>query len=270
VVIRGDTLFEDRAVTLLSVVERLPALEDFGISFQGSAERLRDPISDSNGLPRCGELAEMHSRSLIRLGMSMLGGPAQGNTLRLVGLPELRSCLLTNEPKVPMNLRIDAESFAEVPKLQKLQMCFDDALHLQPGSLHQLTALTSLTLAGCGLLSVPPDVARLSATLRVLDINRNDQLHLDASDAAIILSCGRLRVLGLYKPDMLDWKSRVDEEAWEALEVHMEGEGYTPAQFSIQSLVQLLPISNAFWAQHGHALPVVLTEDEYMKYLHRA
>ena len=166
-----------------------------------------------------------------------------------------------------MNLRVDAESFAGVPKLQNLKICFDDALRLQPGSLRQLTALTSLTLAFCGLLSVPADVPQLGATLRVLDIGRNDQLQLDAPHAAIILFCGRLRVLGLYKPDIADWKSKVDEEAWESIEEHMENEGYTPAQFSVQSMVQLLLISNEFWGRHGHALQVVLTEDEYMKHL---
>ncbi len=260
-------MFEDRAVTLLSVVERLPALKDFGIGFQGSAKQLRDPISDNNGLPRCSELAEMHSRSVTRLAMVMLGGPAEGNTLRLVGLPELRFCQITNEPGLPMNLRVDAESFTGAPKLQTLKLWFDDGFDLQHGSLRQLTALTSLTLADCGLRSVPADVAALGATLCILDLGRNDQLQLDTADADIILACSRLRVLGLYKPDISDWKSKVDEEVWESIEEHMQHEGYTPAQFSVQSLTQLLHVSNAFWAQHGRPLQVVFTEEEYMKHL---
>ena len=77
----------------------------------------------------------MHSRSLTRLGMSMLGGPAEGNALRLVGLPELRFCQITNEPGASIHLRVNAESLAGVPKLQALKLWFDDALDLRRGAL---------------------------------------------------------------------------------------------------------------------------------------
>ena len=75
------------------------------------------------------------------------------------------------------------------------------------------------------------------------------------------------QVLGLYRPDIADWNSKVDEDAWGVNEEHMENGASTPAKFSVKSLTQLLRISNAFLAQHGRALQVVLTQDEYVKHL---
>ena len=74
-----NMLFQDRGVTLLRTVQMLPALTDLCIDYQGEVSKLRAPVSDSNGLPRCKELAELRSRSLTDLKVWMFGGPSQGN-----------------------------------------------------------------------------------------------------------------------------------------------------------------------------------------------
>ena len=94
-------LFEDRGETLLAAVGRLPALKALHITYHGVVQTLLAPVSDRNGLPRCEELASLHSRSLTRLSVGMLGDPEKADTLRLVGLPELRSCRLMTQPGVP-------------------------------------------------------------------------------------------------------------------------------------------------------------------------
>ncbi len=136
----------------------------------------------------------------------MTGGAPEGDsTLRLVGLPELRSCELSGQPNGAMNISIDAACIAGAPRLQSLRLHFDKTLRLRPGSLQQLTALTSLSLLECGLRSVPAEVASLSATLRVLDLSHNARLQFDVASVVTILRCGRLEKLGVYKPDIGVW-----------------------------------------------------------------
>ena len=119
--------FEDRGAALVSAAQRLPALETFHISYDKAIFFPTSEISDANGLPRCKELAELHSRTLTRLIVSMLDGPHQDNVLRLSGLPELRSLELTGPPPYPddpeanlLHIRIDTASFKEVPQLESL------------------------------------------------------------------------------------------------------------------------------------------------------
>ncbi len=100
-------LFTDHGATLLRTIQHLPALTDLDVSYLALQEELREPLSSTNGLPACKELADMHSRSLTRLDVSMLGGPSNGNTLRLIGLPELQSCRLSGEPHVRRATRAD-------------------------------------------------------------------------------------------------------------------------------------------------------------------
>jgi len=107
-----DVLFKDRAATLLWTVQRLPALKELDI-LHWAWNGLREPVSDTNGLPRCQELAQLHSGSLTRLSVCMLDGPAEGNVLRLDGLPELQHCELIalNESQTPLNIIVTAASF---------------------------------------------------------------------------------------------------------------------------------------------------------------
>ncbi len=211
VVVRS-TLFEDRGVALILMIPLLPSLAELDISYDGDAHYDQSDISDHNGLPRCKELAELHSCSLTSLRVCMLDGPADGNTLRLSRLPQLRSFHVAAEPHMPLHLRIDAASLGEVPQLQALHICYADALRLQQGSLTQLTSLTALTLRGCGLRSVPADVASLGATLLELDLSNNDRMQIDGAAAADFLQCSRLNVLNVYKMNIqLGWQDKLHE-----------------------------------------------------------
>jgi len=275
-VVVSKTLFDDFGMTLLEMAGRMPALTDLVIDHDGAVqEKLtvateEDPDADLSdiGLPHCGQLKDLHSDSLTRLSMSMLGGWPEGNTLRLVGLPALRTCQLIGQPDVPMKVCIDAASFEGAPQLQSLRLYFDAALQLQRGSFQQLNALTSLTVVGCGLRSVPAEVASLSATLCVLDLSCNDQLQIDAAAVATVLCCTRLQTLGLYKPEVSRWHHRLPS-AWQRIEQHIQREGYAPAQYSPESLMHrgLLHLADAFRAQHGRGLNAVVTEEQCNKYL---
>ena len=239
---------------LLSPGQRLPALVDLVVSHEG------DLYDATDGMPRCKELAELHSRSLTRLSLGMLDGPAEGNTLRLSGLPNLRYCALhvSREGDMPVHLRIDAASLRETPQLQNLYVRGDEALHLQDGSLGRLTALTSLTLDACGLRSVPVDVASLSATLCELRLANNDRMQIDDAAVASIVQCSWLEVLDLRKPNILiRWRGKLGD-VWEFIQSHMEQEGYTPSQWSEQSVEHLVQLPSAFRERHGRDLRVLI------------
>ena len=260
-----DVLFEDRGATLLWTVQRLPALTDLDIRFDGSVPKLRRPVSDDNGLPRSDELAELHSRSLTRLSVSTLSGPRDvRQTLQLVGLPELRFFQLQGAKPMPAAVRIGVATFRGTPKLQDLRLHdVKTPMPLQAGSLDQLTALTALTLKGCGLRRVPDSVAALSPTLRVLDLSDNGRLQINAAAVAKIVECSKLTTLGLYKPDIREWESKLDESAWAGVYNHTITEGYVPAQFSSVSLTQLMGLPSAFRARHKRDLSVLTDQRDY-------
>ena len=179
--------------------------------------------------------------------------PAEGNTLRLSGLPELRSCTLDGWPELALNMRINAASFQAVRQLQSLHVS-DEALQLERESLVQLTLLTSLTLAGCALYSVPADVASLSATLCELCFNRNDQLQIDWDAVSSILQCSRLKTLQIHKDDIN--KLAITFAHWSHVVAHLDGEQYTPSQWSSDSVSNLLQLSAAFCRRHGRDLEI--------------
>jgi len=253
-------LFEDRGATLLSTVQQLPELQKLDVFYEGE-EPDGIAINDSNGLPRCKEVAGLHSRSLQWLRVAMLDGPAEGNTLRLRGLPELRTCvLLGHARRSDLHIQIDAASFKGAPKLQQLHVEYDDELRLSDGSLERLTALTKLTLADCRLKSVPADVASLSATLSVLDLSRNDPLQLDAETVTNIVQCSRLTTLSLVKEEVLAWTDSIDVER----DPHEEG--YAPAPWDLWSGVLLgaaaVCVSPAAWSGSGRPNTVYLVSTE--------
>ena len=250
-------LFDDGAVALLWTIEDLPALTDLHVCWDGMIYHLLDRISATNRLPCCGDLAELHSRSLTQLRVRMLGGPTEDNTLRLSGLPELRSCAIVGEADLPLSIRVDDASFQGAPQLQSLHLHFDARFQLQQGALAQLTVLTSLTLMGCGLRSVPADVASLGATLCELDLSYNDRLQIDGAAVESILCCSRLTTLNLHKSDIAEWQNELDD-VWERVEEHIAQEGYTPAQFSMASIMHLLQLQPAFRSRHGRDLDVSL------------
>ena len=219
-----NVLFNDRGATLLWTVHKLPALTDLTIYRDGHISELRGPVSDSNGLPRCEELATLRSGSLTELDIGMLDGPLEGNTLRLNGLPRLKSCTLHGEPGMPLNVRIDGASFQGAPQLQSLRIENDEGLQLEQGSLTQLRVLTKLTLMRCGLRSVPADVACLGSTLRELDRSHNHRMQIDASAVTSVLQCSYLEDIYLYKPDIAEWGGRLGP-AWLPIQQHIAVEG---------------------------------------------
>ena len=258
-VVTRNVLFDDGGAALLRTIEHLPALTDLHVYYDGMIYHLLDRITATNRLPCCEDLAELRSRSLTQLRVRMLGGPMEGNTLRLSGLPELRSCAIIGEAQLPLHMRIDDASFRGAPQLQSLHLHFDAAFQLQQGALAPLTNLTSLTLMGCGLRSVPADVASLGATLCELDLSHNDRLQIDGAAVASILCCSRLRMLNLHKPDIDEWQYELDD-VWQRVEEHIAKEGYTPSQFSMASMMHLLRLQPAFRAQHGRDLDLCLED----------
>ena len=242
--------FVDRGAALLSTVALLPALAELDISDYDETEGSRRLSSEDNGMPWCSELAELRSRSLKRLAVHMLGDPAEGNTLRLVGLPELRALELCGEPDAPLKIRIDPLSFAGAPQLHSLHVHTDEALQLEPGSLPQLTALTSLRLTRCGLRSVPADVTPLFATLRELDLSSNG-ISVDASFVASVLEYGRLSRLAFRSGRVYC----VDDQ--------LARQGFCPVQMNLKSLQRLVQLPVTFYKRHGRELHVCVTDDDY-------
>jgi len=234
-----NVLLKDRGAALFTTVQQLPALTDF-VTYGPGLDEARDlNISDDNGLPRCQELAELHSRSLTRLIMCMLDGPEDGNLLRLVDLPQLRSCQLRGEdPECwpALNIRIDAISFQGAQQLQTLHLQDDQELQLQVGWLQQLTALTALKLIDCGLHSIPADLASAGMTLCVLDISFNNQLQLDDAAVRCLLGCCQLQKLGLHKS------------------------GYS---FSMSSMANMLRLQREFRELHGRDLNIFLDDESH-------
>ena len=255
-VIVDNVLFQDRGATLLRTVQMLPVLTDLSIDFQGEVSKLRAPVSDSNGLSRCQELAQLRSRSLTDLKVWMLGGPPDGNTLRLSGLPALRSCILITEPTMRAHMRIDAKSFRGLSQLHCLCLHGDEGVQLQDANLKQLSGVTSLALRQCGLRSVPASIASLSM-LCELDLGHNPRMPIDRAAVATIVQCSSLRAIGLSRPSIAKWEDSLGP-AWQRVEQDMAREGITPAQFDESELTHLLHLPFAFRARHGWDLHVCL------------
>ncbi len=256
---------------LTSTVPQLP-LRDLTIRYLDSQMGDGSP-TDGHGLPRCRELADLHSRSLTRLRVDVLSELDGDNTLRLSGLPQLRCCQLRNGVglglRSPLSLCIDATSFRGAPQLESLRIRNDEGLQLQHGSLEALTRLTSLSLERCGLRSVPAGLAALGATLRVLDLDSNARLQLDEAGVAAILQCSRLTTLGLAKGCVRDWQYRLDSDAWQPIDQFLEDEGYAPAQFSVESIWHLMRLPAAFRERHSRDLTVWLREEEHYRRWYR-
>ncbi len=117
----NTVLYDDWCAMLLRMIKHLPALARLNVYFNGDLGNMRRDPDECHGLPRCEELAKLHSRSLTQLRVCMLDGPEDANLL-LHGLPELRSCwLLGYGLATELNLRIDPHSFKGALKLQELR-----------------------------------------------------------------------------------------------------------------------------------------------------
>ena len=253
-----DTLLADRGVALMRTVQRLPALLDLDIdNYEGlDWSILRAARSIGNGLPACEELAQLHSRSLTRLRVSMLDARDEDDVLRLSALPELRSCQLLGSETLGGYIQLNPASFQGAPRLQHLYLDSIWALDLQDGSLAPLNALTSLTMTNCAIKKVPTDVASFADTLCELDLGGNEDLQLDSAAAARIVQCSRLRTLGLRKPDISAWGEHICG-GWESFEEHMDDVGYTPSLWSPESTRQLVLLPSAFHMRHGRYLQII-------------
>ena len=158
-------------------------------------------------------------------------------------------------------------AFQGAPQLQCLIMRDKKLLQLQPGGLTQLTALTSLTLTNCGLQNVPVNIASLSTTLRELDVSHNARLQVDSAALARLMRCSRLNTLSLYKPDIGAWQCQLSDAVWQGIEQHINEEGYTPAQYSVQSLSHIVRLPSDFYKRYGRDLTVCVTYQAHAKYL---
>lgn len=249
----NNVLLEDRGETLLWTIQQLPALTVFHLRHFGSIRDLVAPIGNEFGLPRCKELATMHSCSLESLELAMLDERAAGSALRLGDLPELRSCVLTGHPEMPvLKLCIDAASFSGAPELEELHLQYDRSLKLQPGSLNQLTGLTKLALLECGLQTVPSVVTALCSTLFVLDLSGNDSLQLDDAGVKIIVACSQLRTLSMCKHEVREW-----EDCF-GLKRKRQERGYGPSPWSLRSVLHLTQLPSAFCKRYGQSLDLRL------------
>ena len=245
---RDGALLASRGAPLFRTVQRLPALLDLDVDTEG---QLHAAVSAGNGLPRCEELAQLHSRSLTQLSVSVLEGPEEeGAPLRLHALPELRSCELVGSALADACVRIDPVSFRGVPQLQNLYLDNVWELDLQDGSLAQLNALTSLSIVNCALKKVPADMASSADTLCQLDLSSNGDLQIDSAASACIVQCRKLRLLSLWKPDIHEWGDFYDD----AFEQHMDHVGYAPSLWSAESVRQLALLPCTFLKRHGRDL----------------
>jgi len=245
--VRDGALLASRGAPLFRTVQRLPALLDLDVDTEG---QVYAAVSAGNGLPRCEELALLHSRSLTRLSVSWLEGPEEGASLRLHVLPELRSCELVGSAFADGCVRIDPVSFRGVPQLENLYLDNLWDLDLQDGSLAQLTALTSLSMVNCALKKVPADVVLFAGTLCQLDLSSNEDLQVDSAASACIVQCRNLRLLSLWKPDIHEWADYYDD----GFEQQMARVGYAPSLWSSESVRQLALLPCTFLKQHGRDL----------------
>ena len=122
---------------------------------------------------------------------------------------------------------------------------------------------------GCRLRSVPVEVAWLSTTLCELDLSRNDRPQIDGVAVATILRCSKLRTLGLYKSDVDNWKDAFDDTVWCHIEDRIALEGYTSAQFSMDSLFHVLALQSSFRKRHGRDLDLSLQDVQLCPWLQR-
>ena len=166
---------------------------------------------------------------------------------------------------MPLAICIDATSFHGGPRLQALRIHWDTELQLQPGSLTQLTALSSLNILGCGLRRVPADVASLNASLCELNL-RSNSIQIDSATVASILQCSKLTMLNLQRANIERWTEALnadpDYDVWGCVQEQINKEGYVPARFSSESVQLLTQLPLAYYKLHGRDLELIVT-DEY-------
>ena len=106
----------------------------------------------------------------------------------------------------------------------------------------------------------------LSPKLCALDLSNNGRLQIDAAAVANILECRKLRTLALYKPNIDEWESKLESSVWDGMSNHMITEGYVPAQYSSESVTQLMRLPSAFRERHKRDLNVLTDQHDYDKW----
>ena len=185
----------DRGAAVLWTASCLPALAELDINHV-PPEGAVIP-ADQVGLPRCQELSELRSQSLKVLTIDI--GSGSEDVLQLTEVPDLRQCRLFALPG-SASFSICAASFLGCTRLEELTINNQRSLSLQPNCFDALSALTSLTLASCGLLAVPTAIAPLTL-LRSLDLRQNKQLQVDESGASVLRTLTCLRTLDVAKQE---------------------------------------------------------------------
>lgn len=168
-------------------------------------------------------------------------------------LPQLRRLEIigVEEPlHTPAGLRLDRDSLQEAAKLEYLTLKYPGTpVTLQPDTFTGLTALVSLELMECGLVSIPPAVTALIGSLTSLALPYNNDLQLADDDIATLLSLQCLRQLNLRKSSFTTAFRNGDIATAEAAKAHLH---YEPPLWSPRSLHHLVQLPGSFLAYHGH------------------
>ncbi len=117
-----------------------------------------------------------------------------GETLCLKGTPNLEHCHLLGDLSGNGELIINSSSFECCTGLAYLTLHSQRFLALHHDCFAALSALTSLTLADCGLRAVPSALATLSS-LQCLNLCSNAALMIDEAGVAVLRALKELREL---------------------------------------------------------------------------
>ena len=198
----GGASLDDRGLTVFRTASLLTALQQLNVLCSAGPDEDGAFPQHYMDLPRCCDVAQLRSQSLMRLSVSVVRDRDVGDTenvLRLVGVPNLVECHLFGD-HTSTAFVVDSTSFTGCTGLQHLTLHHHRALSLQSGCFDVLSALTSLTLTDCGLSDVPSVIAPLTA-LRSLDLSQNEQLQVDSSAVSLLCSLRKLRSLNVAKSE---------------------------------------------------------------------
>ena len=186
----------DRGAAVIRAASRLPALSQLDVIYEPVQGITM--VRQRCRLPRCQELDRLRSDSLTHLTIDLASGTME-DALFLAGVPNLRQCRLFTPPSTT-TFYIFASSLDSCTRMEELTLQGQRSLSLGPGCFSALAALTSLTLADCGLSAVPLAIAPLTS-LYSLDLSQNEFLHVDDSGASVLRTLKGLRALDVAKQE---------------------------------------------------------------------
>ena len=178
-------------------------------------------------------------------------------------LPDLRQAAIVSSTGVGVctpgaKLRFDRESFTEAAKLTSLTLETPGITTLMPDCFTGLSALATLEMKACGLVSIPKALMAVASSLTSLALPLNNNLQLAADDVATLLALRKLQKLDLRKSSLRSaLTSSGIAAAADAVTADLR---YEPPLWSLDSLQHLVSLPTAFLALHGHALVLQVHE----------